>query len=139
MYHVSLVPVEGVHYGLDIESSPFDVNHLVDCLVKGLRCYEASDNVVALINLLLVDAAAFLSSSALTRRDDGSHCQFIRYFCHSAALQSAVLETLAAMKGLPEKLAQQRRLLDDECYQVLKVARRVVSTAFDEGGRGRET
>ena len=42
------------------------------------------------------------------------------------------------MKGLPEKLAQQRRLLDDECYQVLKVARRVVSTVFDEGGRGRE-
>lgn len=114
------------------------MNHLVDCLLKGLQCYEASDNVVALINLLLVDAAAFLFSSSLTHRDDGSHCQFIRYFCHSAALQSAVLETLAAMKGLPEKLAQQRRLLDDECCQVLKVARRVVSTVFDEGGRRRE-
>ena len=114
------------------------MNHLVDCLLKGLQCYEASDNVVALINLLLVDAAAFPLSPALTSRDDGSHCQFIRYFCHSAALQSAVLEALAAMRCLPEKLAQQRRLLDDECYQVLKVARRVISTAFDGGARGQE-
>ncbi|KAK8816425.1 hypothetical protein WA556_001370 [Blastocystis sp. ATCC 50177/Nand II] len=104
------------------EASPFDIAHLIDILLQGLRTFDSSDNVLALINLLLADAAI----------DDGLHSQFIRAFCVSPALQDAVVAAIGEMPALLGCSKLQRRDADDACAHLLRVARRVVSTVFDE-------
>lgn len=124
---------------LGAEASPFDIAHLIDILLQGLRTFDSSDNVLALINLLLADAAMCSLSTPLTRRDDGLHSQFIRAFCVSPALQDAVVVAIGEMPALLGCSKPQRRDADDACAHLLRVARRVVSTVFDEGRACRGT
>ena len=70
-------------------------------------------------------------------RDDGLHSQFIRAFCVSPALQDAVVAAIGEMPALLGCSKLQRRDADDACAHLLRVARRVVSTVFDEGRRCR--
>ena len=72
-------------------------------------------------------------------RDDGLHSQFIRAFCVSPALQDAVVVAIGEMPALLGCSKPQRRAADDACAHLLRVARRVVSTVFDEGRACRGT
>lgn len=69
----------------------------------------------------------------LHHRDDGLHSQFVRAFCVSPALQDAVVAAIGEMPALLDCSKPQRRDADDACAHLLRVARRVVSTVFDEG------
>ena len=142
LQHVSLLPLLHVvrlqyrsfpRSTLGAEASPFDIAHLIDILLQGLRTFDSSDNVLALINLLLADAAMCPLSALFTRRDDGLHSQFIRAFCVSPALQDAVVVAIGEMPALLGCSKPQRRDADDACAHLLRVARRVVSTVFAEG------
>lgn len=118
---------------IDTDKSPFDITHLIDQLLQGLRTFSTADNVLALIILLLADASMCAQHSHLTPRDDGLHSQFIRAFCTSPALQDAIVAAIGEMPTLPACNKQQSCSTDDSCAHVLRVARRIISTVFDEG------
>ena len=118
---------------IDTDKSPFDIAHLIDQLLQGLRTFRTADNVLALIILLLADASMSALPPALTPRDDGLHSQFIRAFCTSSALQDAIVAAIGEMPTLLTSNKQQSCIADDSCAHVLRVARRIISTVFDEG------
>ena len=121
---------------LGVEASPFDIAHLIDTLLQGLRTFDSSDNVLALINLLLADAAMCPLSTPLT--PETMACT-LSSSAPSACLPRSRTRLSPPSARCPRCSAAASFSADDACAHLLRVARRVVSTVFDEGRACRGT